>query len=187
MRYQDLEFSIRRMKRNELDFAIQLAAKEGWNPGLHDAECFYRTDPNGFFIGLLDENQPVGCISAVSYNGTFGFIGLYIVAAEHRGTPSFVWFCRYLSYNDPWLVAGGVLKRNVKVAADRRCPNSYNSNARFRAKARVQGTTLANTLVRNHQQGPDHFDDGFLRERSPRKQQENSTHLRRFHWVLEAP
>jgi GNAT superfamily N-acetyltransferase len=85
MRYQDLEFSIRRMKRNEMDFGIQLAAKEGWNPGLHDAECFYRTHPNGFFIGLLDENQPVGCISAVSYNGTFGFIGLYIVAAEHRG------------------------------------------------------------------------------------------------------
>jgi len=73
------------MKRNEMDFAIQLAAKEGWNPGLHDAECFYRTDPDGFFIGLLAENQPVGCISAVSYNGTFGFIGLYIVPAEHRG------------------------------------------------------------------------------------------------------
>ena len=114
---------------------------------------------------------------------------------NHRGrrsnfaklTPSFVWFCRYLSYNDPWLVAGDVLKRNVKIAADRPCPNSYNSNARFPAKARVQGTTLANRLVRNHQQGPDHFDDGLLRERSPRKQQENSTHLRRFHWVLEAP
>ena len=104
-----------------------------------------------------------------------------------KRTPFFVWFCRYLSHNDPWLVAGGVLKRNVKVAADRRCPNSYNSNARFPAKARVQGTTLADTLVRNHQQGPDHFDDGLLRERSPRKQQENSTHLRRFHWVLEAP
>ena len=73
------------MKRSEMDFAVQLAAKEGWNPGLHDAECFYRTDPDGFFVGLLDENQPVGCISAVSYNGKFGFIGLYIVAAEHRG------------------------------------------------------------------------------------------------------
>jgi len=85
MRYQDLEFSIRPMKRSEMDFAVQLAAKEGWNPGLHDAECFYRTDPDGFFVGLLDENQPVGCISAVSYNGKFGFIGLYIVAAEHRG------------------------------------------------------------------------------------------------------
>ena len=85
MRYQDLEFSIRPMKRSEMDFAIQLAAKEGWNPGLHDAECFYRTDPDGFFVGLVDENQPMGCISAVSYNGKFGFIGLYIVAAEHRG------------------------------------------------------------------------------------------------------
>ena len=73
------------MKRSEMDFAVQLAAKEGWNPGLHDAECFYRTDPGGFFVGLLDENQPVGCISAVSYNVKFGFIGLYIVAAEHRG------------------------------------------------------------------------------------------------------
>ena len=29
-------------------------------------------------------------------------------------TPIFVWFCRYFSRNDPWLVAGGVLKRNVK-------------------------------------------------------------------------
>ena len=31
-------------------------------------------------------------------------------------TPFLVWFCRYLSENDPWLVAVGVLKRNVKVA-----------------------------------------------------------------------
>ena len=31
-------------------------------------------------------------------------------------TPSFVWFCRYLSHNDSRLVAGGILKRNVKVA-----------------------------------------------------------------------
>ena len=31
-------------------------------------------------------------------------------------TPFFVWFCRDLSHNDLWLVAGGVLKRNVKVA-----------------------------------------------------------------------
>jgi len=31
-------------------------------------------------------------------------------------TPVFVWFCRYLSHNDSRLVAGSVLKRNVKVA-----------------------------------------------------------------------
>jgi GNAT superfamily N-acetyltransferase len=72
------------MGRNDVDFAIELAAREGWNPGLHDAEYFYRTDPGGFFIGLKG-NNPVGCISAVSYSGRFGFIGLYIVVPEHRG------------------------------------------------------------------------------------------------------
>jgi hypothetical protein len=35
-------------------------------------------------------------------------------------TPFFVWLCWYLSHNDPWLVAGGVLKRNVKVAVSLR-------------------------------------------------------------------
>ncbi len=72
------------MERSDVDFAIELAAKEGWNPGLHDAEYFYRTDPEGFFIGLRG-NRPIGCISAVSYNGRFGFIGLYIVIPEYRG------------------------------------------------------------------------------------------------------
>lgn len=76
--------SVQEMARNEVDFAIALAAREGWNPGLHDAEPFYRTDPHGFFIGLLN-GQPIGCISAVSYDGVFGFIGLYIVVPEHRG------------------------------------------------------------------------------------------------------
>lgn len=72
------------MRRSEVDFAIELAAKEGWNPGLHDAEYFYRTDPDGFFIGL-QADEPIGCISAVSYGNGFGFIGLYIVIPERRG------------------------------------------------------------------------------------------------------
>jgi GNAT superfamily N-acetyltransferase len=68
----------------EVDFAVELAAGEGWNPGLDDAGCFYKTDPGGFLIGLLD-GQPVGCISAVSYARQFGFIGFYIVKEEFRG------------------------------------------------------------------------------------------------------
>lgn len=77
-------YKIRTAKRHELDFAIALATDEGWNPGLHDADCFYQTDPDGFLIGLL-EDQPIACISAVSYGGTFGFIGFYIVKPEYRG------------------------------------------------------------------------------------------------------
>jgi ribosomal protein S18 acetylase RimI-like enzyme len=78
------KYEVRVMSRNELDFAIELAANEGWNPGLYDADCFYQTDPQGFFIGVLD-GQPIGCISAVSYDSIFGFIGLYIVLPEYRG------------------------------------------------------------------------------------------------------
>jgi ribosomal protein S18 acetylase RimI-like enzyme len=77
-------FPIRPMQREELAFAIELAAAEGWNPGLHDAQCFYAADPGGFLIGEL-AGEPVGCISAVSYAGRYGFIGLYIMRPEYRG------------------------------------------------------------------------------------------------------
>jgi len=75
--------TIRPMSRGEMDFAVQMAANEGWDPGLHDAEYFYRTDPQGFLIGLQG-NKPAGCISAVSYGGKFGFIGFYVVLPEYR-------------------------------------------------------------------------------------------------------
>ena len=77
-------FYTRRMTRDEIDTAIQWAAVEGWNPGLHDADCFFSTDPNGYFIGMLDD-KPVGCISAVSYDKSFGFLGFYIVSPAFRG------------------------------------------------------------------------------------------------------
>jgi|WetSurMetagenome_2_1015567.scaffolds.fasta_scaffold00304_18 hypothetical protein len=75
---------IRNMTKAELDIAVGWAAAEGWNPGLHDAEHFYKTDPNGFFIALID-GKAVGSISAVRYDETFGFIGFYIVLPELRG------------------------------------------------------------------------------------------------------
>lgn len=77
-------YQVRTMTADELRFAVELAAREGWNPGLVDADAFYAADPAGFFVGLLD-GRPVGCISAVSYAGVFGFVGLYIVLPEHRG------------------------------------------------------------------------------------------------------
>lgn len=80
----DSTFVVRRMTRPQVDLAIEWAAAEGWNPGLHDAACFHSADPNGFFMGELD-GEPVGCISAVAYDGEFGFIGLYIVKPEFRG------------------------------------------------------------------------------------------------------
>ncbi|MCZ7401320.1 MAG: GNAT family N-acetyltransferase [Candidatus Methanoperedens sp.] len=78
------KFIIRTMQRDDVDSALDRAAKEGWNPGIHDADRFYYTDPRGFFIGEID-GEPIGCIAAVAYNESFGFIGLYIVKPGFRG------------------------------------------------------------------------------------------------------
>lgn len=71
------------MDRNEVDMAIDWAAKEGWNPGLHDADCYHAADPNGFLIGRLAD-EPIATISAIKYGESFGFLGFYIVKPEYR-------------------------------------------------------------------------------------------------------
>ena len=71
------------MNRKELEVAIEWAVQEGWNPGLYDADSFYATDPQGFFMGFLD-GEPVSSISVVAYDDRFGFLGLYIVRPEYR-------------------------------------------------------------------------------------------------------
>ncbi|MEO1591343.1 MAG: GNAT family N-acetyltransferase [Cyanobacteria bacterium J06632_22] len=78
------DYAIRPMTRAELDQVVGWAAAEGWNPGMKDADCFYRADPTGFRVGLLN-GQPIAAISAVKYGTSFGFIGFYIVRPEFRG------------------------------------------------------------------------------------------------------
>ena len=77
------EYSISTMNRCDLDIAVDWAVREGWNPGLHDADAFYGTDPNGFFIGRLN-GEPISVISGVRYGDDFGFLGFYIVKPEYR-------------------------------------------------------------------------------------------------------
>lgn len=77
-------YQVRAMQRDELNFAVKLAANEGWNPGVSDADAFFATDPGGFLIGLLND-VPIGCVSAVRYGQSFGFLGFYIVTPEYRG------------------------------------------------------------------------------------------------------
>lgn len=72
------------MSREELDLAMEWAAKEGWNPGLHDADCYFSADPKGFLVGLLDD-EPIATISVIKYDDAFGFLGFYIVKPEYRG------------------------------------------------------------------------------------------------------
>ncbi len=63
---------------------VEWAAREGWNPGLADADCFHAADPAGFLIGHI-AGQPAACISVVAYEPAFAFLGFYIVKPELRG------------------------------------------------------------------------------------------------------
>jgi GNAT superfamily N-acetyltransferase len=79
-----MRFKTRTMTRQEIEIPIEWADKEGWNPGLYDGESFHAADPDGFLLGLLDD-EPIASISAVKYGTSFGFIGFYIVKPEYRG------------------------------------------------------------------------------------------------------
>jgi GNAT superfamily N-acetyltransferase len=76
--------SIRNMSRDEVDLMLDWAAREGWNPGVHDAEPFFRADPHGFFIGEVD-GEAAATGSLVSYPGDMSFAGFLIVRPDLRG------------------------------------------------------------------------------------------------------
>src|SRR5262245_38969368 len=78
------DMNIRRMTRDELNTLVEWAAREGWNPGLNDAEVFWATDSEGFVAAAID-GELIGGGSIVAYEKKYGFIGLVIVRPEYRG------------------------------------------------------------------------------------------------------
>ena len=80
------QFKIRSI-RTEKEFesiVIYAMVKEGWGPGLQDAECFMACDPTAGFVGELN-GRPVGCMTVAKYGDRFAFAGCYFVSKEFRG------------------------------------------------------------------------------------------------------
>lgn len=79
-----LPMDIRVATSLEFQTAVEWATNEGWNPGLKDLEAFYKADPSGFLIGIMD-GEIIGSISVVKYGTDYGFLGFYIVDPKYRG------------------------------------------------------------------------------------------------------
>jgi Acetyltransferase (GNAT) domain/Acetyltransferase (GNAT) family len=78
------DMHIRRMTRDELDKLVEWAAREGWNPGLDDAEVFWNTDPDGFVAAEIS-GELIGGGSIVAYGKRYGFMGFFIMRPDCRG------------------------------------------------------------------------------------------------------
>lgn len=79
----DDDLVIRPMRRDEVDLLLDWAELEGWNPGVHDAELFWDTDPGAFLAAEL-RGKFIGGGSVMSYGGTYGFMGFFIMRPEYR-------------------------------------------------------------------------------------------------------
>lgn len=83
------------LSKEQTFMLVDWAKKEGWNPGLMDAEIFWETDNEGFY-GFFSGDEMIAGGAIVSYNGNFGFMGLFIVKQEYRhwGIGKKLWYLR---------------------------------------------------------------------------------------------
>jgi hypothetical protein len=77
------EITIQKIAKEDLRILIGWASKEGWNPGKYDLDVFWNTDPDGFY-GCKVNDELIAGGAIISYEGEFGFMGLFIVNNQYR-------------------------------------------------------------------------------------------------------
>ncbi len=95
-RYDTTGFHVRVADANDWVTVNAWGNGESWNIGFQDAACFLPVDPEGFFLGLVDD-RPVSAVSLVNYSDQFAFWGHYLVAPEARGKGYGIGVCKVAS------------------------------------------------------------------------------------------
>jgi hypothetical protein len=87
--------SIQKITKQDLITLIGWASQEGWNPGKHDVDVFWNTDPDAFY-GVKVNDKLIAGGAIISYGGEFGFMGLFIVQSQYRndGIGNKLWHAR---------------------------------------------------------------------------------------------
>jgi hypothetical protein len=87
--------TIQKIGKSDLKTLISWASNEGWNPGKHDVDVFWNTDPEGFY-GCHVNGELIAGGAVISYGGAFGFMGLFIVQNQFRnnGIGNKLWHAR---------------------------------------------------------------------------------------------
>lgn len=78
------DLTIGMMREIEVSQLIDWAADESWNPGLSDVGVAWGVDPEAF-IAVRRSDELLGGGTIISYDGAFGFMGLFIVRPDLRG------------------------------------------------------------------------------------------------------
>ena len=80
-----MKLEIGHLDKDGIAIAVEWARREGWNPGLRDAEIFAATTAPGDFLGLYADGSLAATISLVNYSADFAFLGFYICRPDLRG------------------------------------------------------------------------------------------------------
>ncbi|MGQ9538467.1 MAG: GNAT family N-acetyltransferase [Candidatus Bathycorpusculaceae bacterium] len=76
-------FSVRQMREEDIEFAVQITETMNWNLTELDFEFMMNLEPEGCFI-LFYDSRKIGLATTISF-GKVGWVGNVIVDENHRG------------------------------------------------------------------------------------------------------